>query len=272
MLPDALFLTVHMYGIMIGVGVFCAFAVISLYGKKMPYGSKFSDFIYYCGILSIAVGFGSAALFQAVYDYIEDPSQGFSFGGGITFIGGLIGGSLFFLAAYALLRKKLDGKLSQALSMIPCAITVGHAFGRVGCFFAGCCYGKVTYGPLGVKFPNLPEPVHATQLYEAAFLFILFGIMSYLLLKKGFRHNMSVYLIAYGIFRFALEFLRDDHRGKLVGGISPSQFWSLLMVVIGAVLVFVMKRVYAKEDTPRKADGEQAANSEAPTSEDTSLS
>ena len=232
-----------MYGIMVAVGVLSAFVVLYFYGKKLSFSQRFSDFLFYDGLLSVAVGMGSAALFQAVYNFIEDPSKGFKFDGSITFIGGLIGGAAFFLVVYLIVRKSIDGRLSSALPIIPCAITVAHGFGRIGCFFAGCCYGKETDSFLGVKFPDLARPVHPTQLYEAAFLFLLFAVMSYLILKKGFKHNMSVYLIAYGIFRFAIEYLRDDHRGELVSGLTPSQFWSICMVVLGVVLVFVMNRI-----------------------------
>ena len=243
MLPDPLFLNVHMYGVMVAIGVLATFTVLYLYGKKLNFSEKFSDFVFYNALFSIVVGFGSAALFQSVYNYIENPDAGFHFSKSITFIGGLIGGVIFFLAVYFILKNKINGKLVQLLPLAPCAITVAHAFGRVGCFFAGCCYGIKTDSALGVVFPELGYPVHPTQLYEAAFLFVLFAVMSYLLLCRGFRHNMSVYLISYGIFRFALEFLRDDHRGALVSGITPSQFWSVCMVVIGVALIFVMKKM-----------------------------
>jgi phosphatidylglycerol:prolipoprotein diacylglycerol transferase len=237
-----------MYGIMVAVGVLAAFTVLFFYGKRMSFSQKFSDFLFYDGLFSVAVGMGSAALFQAVYNFIEDPSRGFRFDGSITFIGGLIGGAAFFLVVYLIFKRRIDGKLSDALPVIPCAITIAHGFGRIGCFFAGCCYGRETDCFLGVKFPMLPRPVHPTQLYEAAFLFLLFAVMSYLVLKKGFRHNMSVYLVSYGVFRFAVEFLRDDHRGELVDGVTPSQFWSLCMIIIGIVLVFVMKRISKESD------------------------
>lgn len=237
-----------MYGIMVAVGVLAAFTVLFFYGKRMSFSQKFSDFLFYDGLFSVAVGMGSAALFQAVYNFIEDPSRGFRFDGSITFIGGLIGGAAFFLVVYLIFKRRIDGKLSDALPIIPCAITIAHGFGRIGCFFAGCCYGRETDCFLGVKFPMLPRPVHPTQLYEAAFLFLLFAVMSYLVLKKGFRHNMSVYLVSYGVFRFAVEFLRDDHRGELVDGVTPSQFWSLCMIIIGIVLVFVMKRISKESD------------------------
>ena len=243
MLPDALFLNIHMYGIMISVGILFCFLVLYGYGKKIKIKMDFLDFMFFNGVMSIMAGFGSAALFQAVYDYIEDPSAGFNFDGGITFLGGLIGGAGFFLIIYFIRRRKIEGRLIDALSMVPCCITIAHAFGRVGCFFAGCCYGKESECIFAVKFPDLPNRVHPTQLYEALFLFALFGVMSYLLLKKKFRYNMSIYLVSYGIFRFLIEFLRGDHRGELVGGISPSQFWSLGMIVLGVVVYFVMREM-----------------------------
>ena len=254
MLPDPILeiaissdfvIKVHMYGVMIALGILAAFAVLFFYGKRMKVETSFLDFIYYNAIVSIALGFLSAALFQATYDFIEDPSAGFNIDSGITFIGGLIGGTLTFLLIYFAFRKKLSKKLTEVLSLIPCSILIGHAFGRIGCFFAGCCYGKPTDSFLGVRFPGHPGSVHPTQLYEAFFLFALFAVCSYLLLKKGFKHNMSLYLVAYGIFRFLIEFVRNDERGQLLGFISPSQFWSILMIALGIGLYFLMNRLTA---------------------------
>ena len=238
MLPDKILGLFHMYGLMIGVGILACFGLLFWFGKAKKVEEKFLDFIFYNGIASIAVGFGAAALFQAVYNYIDHPEKGFQFGG-ITFIGGFIGGALFFLAVYFILRSRLTGRLTSALSIIPCCITVGHAFGRIGCFFAGCCYGKPTDSFLGVRFPGLAHPVHATQLYEAIFLFLLFGVCTFLLFKFHFKHNLSVYFISYGIFRFFNEYLRGDDRGELVGFISPSQFWSLGLILTGVVVLVV---------------------------------
>ena len=233
---------IHMYGLMIAVGLICAFWVLFSYSKKKGIDPSFTDFVYYNAIVAIALGFGSAALFQATYDFIENPSAGFNIGGGITFIGGLIGGVVAFLAGYAIFRKKLKGRLVDSLSIIPCCILIGHAFGRVGCFFAGCCHGKPTDAFCGVAFPAYTGnvKVHPTQLYEALFLFLMFAVCTYLLFRFNFRHNMSVYLVSYGLFRFLIEFVRDDERGELVAGITPSQFWSLLMILFGVGLVFLM--------------------------------
>ena len=237
MYPEPIFLNVHLYGVMIAIGILCCFFVLFFFGKIKGVNSSFIDFVFYNGIASIAIGFFTAALFQATYNYIDNPSAGFSLkNSGITFIGGLIGGVATFLLIYLIFRKKVQGNLMDIISIAPCCILIAHAFGRVGCFFAGCCYGKETDGFLGVKFPDLPNKVHPTMLYEAIFLFVLFAVCVVLLLKFDFKHNLSVYLVSYGIFRFFIEYLRDDFRGGFIPGISPSQFWSLLMIVIGIVL------------------------------------
>ncbi len=274
MLPNPVFqfsigqnvnIKVHMYGVMIAVGILAAFIILYAYGKKLGLKTSFVDFIYYNAIFSIAIGFVSAAAFQGLYNFIEDPSKGFSMKGGITFIGGLIGGAAFFLLVYFILRKKLKGRIMDALSLIPCCILIGHAFGRIGCFFSGCCYGKATNSFLGVKFPELAVKVHPTMLYEAAFLFIMFGICSYLLFKKNFKHNMSIYLVAYGVFRFLIEFVRDDHRGELLGFISPSQFWSILMVVLGVGVFFIVR--YIDKKKPAEEIAEESVESQSDTEE-----
>ena len=180
-----------------------------------------------------------------------------SFSRYITILGGLIGGVGTFLIIYYAtknnIRKNYKNTLIDIMPIVPACITIAHGFGRIGCFFAGCCYGKATTGPLGVKFPNpsefydpnLVNPVYPTQLYEAIFLFLLFALFCFLAFKiktKG-NLNMGVYCIAYGVFRFLIEFLRGDDRGKLFNLLSPSQFWSIAMVLIGLFLIFAYPKL-----------------------------
>lgn len=258
MLPDPIFGIFYMYGLMIAVGILAAFLVLFIYSGKLNIPSKLADFVYYDAIASIIVGFGAAALFQATYNYIENPAAGFKLGTGITFIGGLIGGAVCFLGVYAIFRKRLGIRLSQIVSVVPCCIFVAHGFGRLGCFFAGCCHGKPTDFFLGVKFPGMTQAVHPTQLYEATFLFLMFGICTFLLFKFKFKHNLSLYFASYGIFRFLIEYLRGDARGEFIGSISPSQFWSILMVVI-SVGVFFIERKYVRlpEKAPEEVKNEE---------------
>lgn len=263
MLPDPLFLNVHMYGIMIAIGLLFAFLVLFRYSRILGLPGKLTDLVYYDGIVSVLLGFGAAALFQATYNYIEHPENGFHLGEGITFLGGILGGTVVYLVIWMIFRKKVPGSLYDILPVIPCMITVGHAFGRIGCFFAGCCYGKPTDSIFGVQFPGAYferiGKVHPTQLYEAVFLFALFGVLTWLLLKKKFPYTMTVYLAAYGVFRFLIEYLRGDDRGQLAKYLSPSQVWSLLFIAL-AVGVFFLQRHYlnskpaAAEPEPEKPE------------------
>jgi hypothetical protein len=146
-----------MYGVMIAVGILCCFLVLFFYTKIKKADEKFMDFVFFNGIAAIFIGFVFATLFQSTYNFIANPAAGFQIGSGMTFIGGLIGGVICFLAGYFIFRKKFETKLYQVVSMIPCAILIAHAWGRVGCFFAGCCYGKETDFFLGVTFPGMRE-------------------------------------------------------------------------------------------------------------------
>lgn len=240
MYTEKIFGLFTLYGLSIAIGVLCAVLVLFIFAKGRIKDS-FIDFLFYNGVVAIALGFGAATLFQSFYNYLD---SGVWKWGGMTFMGGLIGGVVTFLVGYFIFRKRLEGRLVDIISLLPCCIVIAHAFGRIGCFFAGCCYGKPTDSFLGVQFPFLDHKVHPTQLYESAFLFILFAVMLYLYLKKGFKHNLSLYLLSYGIFRFLIEFVRGDDRGAFVGGISPSQFWALVMIVASVAVYFLLDYLF----------------------------
>ena len=80
-----------------------------------------------------------------------------------------------------------------------------------------------------------------TQLFECIFLALLTAVMIVLLFKFKFKYNFSLYTIAYGVWRFGIEFARDDHRGSFLGAITPSQFWSIIMVIVGIGFIFLQK-------------------------------
>ncbi len=159
---------------------------------------------------------------------------------GFVFFGGLIvavTGAVWYMR-----RKKLP--LLKTSDFLIVAVPLGHALGRVGCFLAGCCYGKPTTLPWGVRFTHPhtlvpPElvgiPLHPTQLYEAALNFALFLLLHYASKKPHKDGKILVeYVLCYTVMRFALEFLRGDYRGGFLLGLSPSQVISLL--VAGAAL------------------------------------
>jgi phosphatidylglycerol:prolipoprotein diacylglycerol transferase len=126
------------------------------------------------------------------------------------------------------------------IDVIAIGIPLGHAFGRLGCFFYGCCYGKPTDSFIGVLFPPdsaagyLGVKVIPTQLISSFFLFVLFFILLFLRKKKRFDGQIALsYIILYSIFRFLIEFFRGDPRGTFLH-LSTSQFISLILVVISA--------------------------------------
>lgn len=256
-------LSVYMYGLMIAVGILCCFWVLFSYSKILSIPAKYVDFIFYAAIASIVIGFIGSAAWQGLFNYIDDIQNGkdavFSLNGGITAIGGLLTGALTFIVIALCFRKKYPYLLSKVVVVAPSCMTIAHAFGRLGCFFAGCCYGRPVedgdfFGFLGVvfqpgstaysKFGN--TPLYPTQLFEAIFLFIIFGVTSYLLIKKRFRYSMPVYLASYGIWRFFIEFLRDDYRGSFLGVLTPSQTQSIFLVVLAIPSIFLIRHFAQK--------------------------
>ncbi len=173
-------------------------------------------------------------------------------GSGYVFYGGLIGA----LLGYKLYCKifKLD-TLKLLNVIVPCVPLV-HAFGRIGCFLGGCCYGIEYHGPFAIHFPpnifveelNL-VPRFPVQPLEAILNFILFIIL-YLIARKKREDGLllGLYLIIYPIIRFSLEFLRGDGiRGKIFG-ISTSQYISIVLFFIGIYFIIRAKNKNQKSD------------------------
>ncbi|MDE5942610.1 MAG: prolipoprotein diacylglyceryl transferase, partial [Clostridia bacterium] len=251
---------VYLYGICLALGIIACFIFLYITMKKKKFNDASIDMIIFIGFFGTAFGIFAAMLFQSVYNYIDNPAAGFHLSG-MTFIGGLIGGVVSFLGVYNLyiyvihprtkigwLKPELNATLSDALPFIPIAITIAHAFGRLGCFFGGCCYGAPadwglycagSYDEVTGIF-TLGEKVIPTQLFEMCFLLLLGGAMALLYFKFKFNYNFAVYAIAYGIWRFILEFVRDDDRGQFLGtALTPSQFWCIFMVILGVGYVFL---------------------------------
>jgi phosphatidylglycerol:prolipoprotein diacylglycerol transferase len=237
------------YGVMIAIGILACFVTLFAFAKYKKVDGKFTDFCFYNAIFAIAMGLGGAALLQAIYNYIQNPAGGFNLGDGLTFIGGLIGGVGFFLIVYFIVWRKFNDTLLKVMPIVASCVTVAHGFGRIGCFIAGCCHGlKDTGTGLDVKFQevygtDVVGEFYAlpTQLYEAIFLFIMFAILTFIAFKYTGKYNMGIYLIAYGAWRFGIEFIRGDDRGQFVKGVSPSQFWSILMVLLGVGYILAIK-------------------------------
>ncbi|MBO4385272.1 MAG: prolipoprotein diacylglyceryl transferase [Clostridia bacterium] len=171
------------------------------------------------------------------------------FQGGLVFYGGLIGGVIGAFVGAALAKAKIVLYSDPIVPTLPLA----HAIGRMGCFCAGCCYGKVTESWIGMRFPSavtgLAENVKVipTQLIEAGANLIVFLFLLWFTRKKrqGFT-TLFVYLFIYGVERFLLEYLRGDEIRGIFGAFSTSQWISIGLVVIAAAGLIVTKVVSNK--------------------------
>jgi phosphatidylglycerol:prolipoprotein diacylglycerol transferase len=172
---------------------------------------------------------------------------------GGVFYGGLLGA---IIAGYLLMRRY---KLPWWTTADACApgIAIGNFFGRQGCFSAGCCWGKPTSLPWGVKFSELGHEItgvpidqylHPTQLYESFSMLLVFVFLLWLHKRKRFDGQVIlVYALLYSAIRFAVEFVRDDPRGDILGlttltGLSTSQMISLVIGIAALVLLIVRSR------------------------------
>ena len=254
--------SVNLYGVSISIGILACLIVFYFYTKRNGMPTEVQDFSFVVAFVAIVLGFLAAYLFQAVYGWIENGVFKF---GGITAMGGFIGGAVAFVLAYFLggklyfkgKRAKIDYKkhFNTILLVAPCCITLAHAFGRIGCLMSGCCYGKyLGSSPVfgGVyMYPESSVPVAGyyvpVQLYESLFLFALFGVLTLLYFKRS-NITMQIYLIAYAVWRFVIEFFRADAvRGQFLG-IYFSQWQSFVFILI-AVVMFIF---YIKKKIPFK--------------------
>ncbi|MCD8041080.1 MAG: prolipoprotein diacylglyceryl transferase [Clostridia bacterium] len=255
LLPDSS-IDIYLYGICMAVGIICCFIFLLWTASYKNFNEKSTDIILLMGVVATAIGILFAMLFQSVYNYIDTGNWSF---GSMTFIGGLIGGVgsyLIFYFAYTRLvaphakakwlKNDMNATLADAVPFIPIGITIAHAFGRLGCFFAGCCYGVETDAWYGIKFETTSTTVVPTQLFECIFLVLLTVVMALLYFKFHFNCNFGVYCIAYGVWRFVLEFWRGDNRGTFIGSLSPSQFWCIVMVLLGIAYFFAYKYIFKK--------------------------
>ena len=229
------------YVLMIIIGVLAAFGLVAFYFKYKKFSGKDILDVLICASFGVAFGIVFAILFQALYDLKWEWK--------LTFYGGLFGGVLGFLLVYFLIIKKDSTmKIDEVVKIAPPAITLAHAIGRIGCFLDGCCYGKTTGTALDMYFPILGKSVLPTQLYESIFLFVLTGVLLFLVFKFDFEYTFIVYLGSYSIWRFIIEFFRDDPRGGFITFISPSQFWSILIWIgIVPLFFFLKKKVFVEK-------------------------
>ena len=213
-------LTVYGYGFMIAMGVLAAWFVAEQRARKLKLACEHIFYlVVWCAI------------------------------GGFVVYGGIIGG---ILVGWLYCRiKKL--KFLEYFDLMMPSIALAQGFGRIGCFLAGCCYGKETSGPLAVTFTNsdfAPNNVALipTQIYSGFLDFAHFLLLLYVAKhKKADGQVAACYLIFYSIGRFVIEFFRGDIERGSVGVLSTSQFISIFTTVAGIILLLTVVKKQKQE-------------------------
>ena len=241
---------IRMYGLMIGIGFLLGIYLAARRAKKEGLNP---DLILDLGVyLLLAAIVGSRILYvvTAWQEFARTPLEMFAiWKGGLVFYGGVLGAvpvGIWYVKRHHL-------PVWQTADIIAPYAALGHAFGRLGCFFAGCCYGAPCSGPLCITFNDphslapLGVPLFPTQLTESGGEFLIFGLLLLLRRYKKFDGQLfGFYLVFYAILRFTIEFFRGDTvRGVYFNGlISTSQ---IIALGIAAVTVILLARGWRKK-------------------------
>jgi phosphatidylglycerol:prolipoprotein diacylglycerol transferase len=250
---------INTYGVFLALAFLCAILVtVRLAARDGLPKEKIYDLCLWM-LLSALVGSKILMLFTEP-EYRDHPMQLLSLdflrSGGV-FYGGLIGA---IISGYLLMRRYQLPWWKTADACAP-GIALGNFFGRQGCFAAGCCWGKPTSLPWGVKFSEVGHeitgvpvgiPLHPTQLYESFAMLLVFLFLFWFHKRRKFSGQVILlYAVLYSAIRFVIEFWRDDPRGDVFGlttltHLSTSQIISL---IIGAGALVLMFRRWRKTDS-----------------------
>lgn len=242
--------TVHGYGLMIAVGILAAWLTAEYRGKRRGLNT---DRIWGLIICAAVFGILGAKLLYYILEIpkiIRDPSILLDFSNGFVVYGGIIVG-LFAGWVYC---RHYQISFAQYIDIVLPSVALGQAFGRIGCFLAGCCYGRQVDCPISIVFthsdfaPN-GVPLLPSQLISSALDFLHFLILVRIAGRPHKDGSITLfYLLFYSIGRFLVEFVRGDLVRGSIGPLSTSQFisiWICLGACIG--LYLLNKREQAEE-------------------------
>lgn len=228
-------LEIHTYGVLVAAGFLAGITTAARRAKKSE--GIDPERINDLGVVLIIAGMLGGKIFHIIF-FWDDFIAGWHAAGiaslreGFVFYGGFIFASLATVV-YTRLKNLPLAKVFDAFA--PSA-ALGHAFGRLGCFFEGCCYGKACGLPWAVKFPRLPGPVHPTELYEVAGNLAIFAALSAFYRHKRFDGQIILlYIASYGGLRFVVEFFRGDCDVYYFGVFTIGHIIAAVMLLVALV-------------------------------------
>jgi phosphatidylglycerol:prolipoprotein diacylglycerol transferase len=250
MFPDLISIgpvTIHTYGPFVAIGVVGGLMITVKIGKSEGIGSQQILDMGLGIILSSIIGSRVMFVLMNFSHYRHMPLDILKiWQGGLVFSGGII--AVVLTIGWYIYRHHLS--LWKITDLWTPAVAIGQAIGRIGCFMAGCCYGKPTDLKWGVVFTNpqsiaqpLNVPLHPTQIYSSISGFIVFVIVLLLHSKKRFEGQVFLwFLIFHSTVRLAIERFRGDDRGMLLSsGMSVTQLITTLILIASVVTLMVLK-------------------------------
>ncbi len=240
-------LVIHTYGVFLAIGCVVGLAVAARRARREGIDpERIADL----GAWLIVSGMLGGKLFHILF-FWDDFIAGWRAEGlnslreGFVFYGGFIVASLAAVV-YARRKRLPVAKLADILGP---SVALGHAFGRLGCFFNGCCFGRACTLPWAVRFPP-PHvmagiPVHPTELYEVFGNLVIFASLSAFYRHKRFDGQIWWwYVLSYGILRFTVEFFRGDYTTYYFGVLTIGHLIAMTMIVAATTaLVLIPRRV-----------------------------
>ena len=238
------------YGVLVALGFLAGLMVTMHLAKRAGVSvEKVTNLAVYCAIAGVV----GAKLFMFLFDwnyYAQNPGEIFTLStlqAAGVFHGGFIAA---LLVAYFYMRKQQLPVL-PTMDLFAPGVAIGQSIGRLGCFAAGCCWGRECTLPWGVHFRSdfaapvpLNIPLHPVQLYEAIPNFFLF-LFLFKMAQRKHRPGQTIglYLVLYSTLRFCVEFFRN-HEQSLILGLSLTQWISLALLTLGA---FILLKARAPE-------------------------
>ena len=221
------------YGVLVALGFLAGLMVTMRLATRAGLSAeKVTNLAVYCAISGVL----GAKLFMFLFDfryYLQNPGEIFTIST-LQAAGVFHGGFIAALIVAALYMRKQKLPVLQTMDIFAPGVAIGQAIGRLGCFAAGCCWGRECDLPWGVRFRSdfaapvpLDKPLHPVQLYESFCNFLLFALL-YKLAQRPHRPGqvIGLYLVVYSSVRFCVEFFRN-HEQSLVLDLSLTQWISL---------------------------------------------
>lgn len=240
-------MAIYTYGLMMAIAFFVGITLARKEADRLGQDSeKIMDLSFYILIASV-IGSRLFYVFTDPRTFLSDPIEIFRiWNGGLVFYGGFI----MALAVAMIYMKKTGMPLWQTTDIMSPGLALGQAIGRIGCFFAGCCYGKICDMPWAITF-NHPDslapqglPLHPTQLYSVLSDFSIFVVL-WLFRKKIRFHGQLfwLYVLLYGITRPIIEIYRGDFRGQTYFHVfSISQVIGISLAIVAAVMLVRLEK------------------------------